>query len=261
MNANDNLRKLCIAHMLQQLEAAEVSDVPFPHFIVRDLFPNDVYAQMIEQLPDAGNYELMDKYNNGAVETRFRMKMEDAHLEKLPEDQEKLWRAVRDSIGDPAIKRLVFRKLENGVKFRFGIPASQVEDVPGFPLPELFRELSGYSIAPHPDTRRKVVTMQIALPEDESQGELGTEFYKRSINPATLLRFPRGFETVKRMPFLPNCGYAFVVLNTISKKSWHGRDHLPPGLGTRNSLLNLYYADMADANSSLLSKYQSRRAA
>jgi len=261
MNSSDHLRKLCVAHMVQQLENAEVSDVPFPHFVVHNLFPEDVYAQMMELLPATSSYKLMDKHNYGAHETRFRMSMEDAQLATLPETQANLWRAVRDSIGDPAVKRTVFRKLESGVKFRFGISAKQVEEAPGFPLPELYRELSGYSIAPHPDTRRKVVTMQVALPADESQANLGTEFYKRSVNPTTLLRFPRGFETVKRMPFLPNSGYAFVVLNKISKKSWHGRDQLPPGAGTRNSLLNLYYEDMADASPSLVGKYQSRRAA
>jgi len=263
MNSDENLLKHCVTHMLKQLEAAEVSDDPFPHFVVRDLFPSDVYAQMMELLPDTSNYQLMDKYNNGAAETRFRMSLEEAHLTTLPAAECTLWRAVRDAIGDPAIKRTVFRKLSSGITFRFGISSSQVDEAPGYPLPELYRELSGYSIAPHPDTRRKVVTMQIALPADNSQAELGTEFYKRSLNPTTLLRFPRGFETIKRMPFLPNSGYAFVVLNKISKKSWHGRDELPSGQGTRNSLLNLYYEDMADASPSLIGKYRSpsRRAA
>jgi hypothetical protein len=124
-----------------------------------------------------------------------------------------------------------------------------------YPLPELFRETAGYVIKPHPDTRRKVVTMQIALPPDASQRDLGTEFYRRSWNPLALLREPRSFETVKRAPFLPNVAYAFVVINSLWLKSWHGRTTLRAGIGVRNTILNIWYADAKDANPDLVAQY------
>jgi hypothetical protein len=102
------------------------------------------------------------------------------------------------------------------------------------------------------DTRRKVVTMQIALPGDESQRELGTEFYRRSRNPLTLTRPPRGFTIARRMDFLPNTAYAFSVLNTFRLKSWHGRSTIPDCLGVRNSILNIWYEKAADANPDLI---------
>src|SRR5262249_17242079 len=111
---------------------------------------------------------------------------------------------------------------------------------------------AGYAIKPHPDTRRKVVTMQIALPRDDSQRELGTEFYRRSLNPLTLTRAPHGFVIARTMDFLPNTAYAFSVLNTFRLKSWHGRSMIPVSLGERNSILNIWYENAEDANTDLI---------
>ncbi len=144
---------------------------------------------------------------------------------------------MREALGAIQLKRAIYAKLSTGLAFRFELPEADVNKVPGYALPELFRELSSYRIAPHQDTRRKVVTMQISLPGDESQRELGTEFYRRSLNPLHMLREPRGFEVAKCTPFLPNTAYSFSVLNNISWKSWHGRSTLPGGCGVREQHL------------------------
>jgi hypothetical protein len=115
----------------------------------------------------------------------------------------------------------------------------------------LYRETAGYSIKPHPDTRKKVVTMQIALPRDESQQHLGTEFYSRSLKPAAWLRTPKGFDIVKTTPFLPNTAYAFVVLNTMRLKSWHGRSTLSDNWGVRDSILNIWYDKAQNGNAEI----------
>jgi hypothetical protein len=105
----------------------------------------------------------------------------------------------------------------------------------------IYCESDGYRIAPQPDTTEKIVTMQFAFPEDESQPEIGTEFYQRSMNPLHLLREPRGFVVAKTMPFLPNRAYAFSVVNTVGLKSWHGRCTIRPVSGLRKSLLHIWY--------------------
>ena len=62
-----------------------------------------------------------------------------------------------------------------------------------------------------------------------------------------LLAWPGGdwrrqFVQAKQFEFRPNSAYAFVVNNTMRKKSWHGRESLPEGCGVRNTLLNIYFA-------------------
>ena len=64
------------------------------------------------------------------------------------------------ALGSSEVKHAVYAKLAEGLAYRFGCSPSEVAEIaPGFALPELYRETEGYFITPHPDMRRKVVTM------------------------------------------------------------------------------------------------------
>ena len=248
--------------MVAAVERSAADSDPFPHVIVAGIFPDDLYQELLAKLPAAGEYEpfAYEKHSTDGASNRGRFVLTDASINQLRDRQRSLWLGLRDAMGDPQFKKAVFHKLRAGLAFRFGLPEEAAE-VPAFPLPELFRETKGYSIKPHPDTRRKVVTMQIALPSDDSQSALGTEFYRRSLNPLHLFREPRGFEIVKQAPFLPNVMYAFMVINALTLKSWHGRTTISGETGVRNTILNIWYADAADANPDLVERFykQARR--
>jgi hypothetical protein len=185
---------------------------------------------------------------------RGRFKLTNASIDRLEGRQRSLWLGVRDALGAPEFKAAVFDRLREGLAFRFGTD-DDVAQLPAYPLPELFRETSGYKIKPHPDTENKLVTMQIALPPDDARGNLGTQFYRRSLNPVDWLRQPRGFKVAKQVPFLPNVAYAFVVLNAKTVKSWHGRTMIKGEVGVRNTILNLWYAKPSFANPDIVEQY------
>jgi hypothetical protein len=162
---------------------------------------------------------------------------------KLPEAQCKIWEDVATALASPELKRMVFRKLSADLSRRFGVSREAVEQIVSYTKPSLFRDLEGYEIPPHPDGRAKIVTMQLYLPTDRSQLNLGTAVYKRRLTSFSGLYSWHGrFEKVKQFAFLPNSGYAFAVSNSFSRKSWHGREQLPPGSGVRNSILNIFFA-------------------
>lgn len=253
--ADADFKRFILRHFLASLEAAKVESEPFPHFFMRSCFPEEVYQELVDQLPAMEQYEQGDygkHFSEGGVITRGRFRLGNSSLEKLSSNQQRILDGVRGVLASDAVKRSVFRKLQSGLAHRFRCPLASAENLPGFALPELYRETSGYRIAPHPDTRKKIVTMQISLARDESQAGLGTEFYQRSLRPATWLREPKGFEIVKTMPFLPNAAYAFSVLNTVRLKSWHGRSQLPESAGTRDSILNIWYGKAEQGNQDVL---------
>src|SRR5262245_3059893 len=250
-----SLRQYCLDHLAAIMSVTPLATDPFPHFVVRGFFPQDVYDSLLRLLPRIALYEpfAYEKHHSASGESnRWRFEFSNASLERLDPRRQSFWRTVRSVAGSAELKRLAFEKLAPGLAFRYGIDPGRAVDFPGFALPELFHETAGYTIKPHPDTRRKVVTMQIALPRNDSQRELGTEFYRRSLNPLTLTRAPRGFVIARTMDFRPNTAYAFSVLNTFRLKSWHGRSTIPAGVGGRNSILNIWYEKAADANTELI---------
>ncbi len=251
------IKARALAHMVKAIERAPAEHEPFPHVIAHELFPTEIYREMLALLPDKSLYQAFgyEKHSTEGASNRGRFQLTNAGIDVLKGRQRSLWLAVRDALGATEFKRAVFMKLRSGLAFRFGVSESEAADVPGYPLPELFRETSGYSIKPHPDTRKKVVTMQIALPANGKQEHLGTQFYRRSFNPLHLFREPRGFEVVKQPPFIPNVAYAFAVINAMSLKSWHGRTTLAGEVGVRNTILNIWYADAAQGNPDIVRQY------
>jgi hypothetical protein len=255
----------CRRHVLQSVGNAELSIVPFPHVLIGKFFPDAVYEEILANLPPDATYDPFNYRKHGRSNgsmTRFRFVLTRPYLSRVSDRLQQFWLGVRDTLACRDVKRAVFRKLAAGLTFRYSVPESQAPDLPGYPELFLVRETAGYRIAPHPDTRRKVVTMQIALPANDAQRDLGTEFYRLSMNPLALAREPHGFEIVKRSPFLPNAAYAFSVLNTLTWKSWHGRTTLAANSGVRNSLLNIWYEKPEFGNPEVVVEhYHSRRAA
>jgi len=229
-----------VTNMAQSLQRCEVSDAPFSHLYVRDIFPRDIYDAMLDSLPDPAAYEpQVGKQLPDGTYPRLFYKLDGQGLGQFSGEQRNLWEAVVDAVLSEEFKVQVFRQLRKDLSARFG--RMDVEAIEASPWPRLCRDTAGYRIAPHPDTRKKAVTMMIYLPRDESQRDLGTSLYKFRPGLRALKSKDGWFKEVKRFPFLPNSGFAFAVSNSWRKKSWHGRERLREGAGVRNSLVTTFY--------------------
>ncbi len=260
-NRDPRLQQQILGHILKTVDSAPLLEDPYPHFMVKSFFPTDVYAHLQSFLPDEEHYAEFsyEKHSDANGSNRKRFQMDNIWLDKLTGDQRDFWYAVRASLGSVELKQCVFNKLRKGLAYRFGCKEEAIMDQPGFALPELFRETASYYIKPHPDTRKKVVTMQISLAKDNSMQHWGTEIYRRNLNPVSWLREPRGFDIVKTMPYAPNAAYAFAVLNTVLLKSWHGRSSLESVQGTRNTILNIWYSKAEQACMDIVKDQESQQ--
>jgi hypothetical protein len=224
-------------HAVKSIEAADHYPLPYPHIFFRDFFPPDVYRDLIANIPTRG-YEPIT-----ASRTRMALRLYGENIDQVDAPMRPLWSAVSDMLSSKQLEDAIRKRLHDGLEIRArGDKVAGADDLKLVAKPVLYVDTDGYQIKPHPDTRKKVVTMQLYCPPDASQEALGTTLYKASLKGL----FHVGsycLEPVKTIPFLPNVGYAFVVLkayHTVRQMSWHGR---PPIEATkpRISVLNTFY--------------------
>jgi hypothetical protein len=242
-------------HLLERLACTPPVHEPFSHIYLEDVFPRDVYEHLLTQLPDPTLYNGTAERHYGHAQhgfVRWMFALTPDRLAKLTAEQREFWRAIGAALIAPELKRAMFTKLSKDLAFRYGVPESETADLPGHARPTLYRETAGFEIPPHPDTRKKIVTMHLYCPADRSQLDLGTALYRRRLLAWPLGDWKRRFEKVKQFVFQPNSGYAFVVNNALRRKSWHGREKLPPGAGVRNTILNTFYEQDREAFGSYL---------
>jgi hypothetical protein len=229
-----------VAHTAKSIRAAEVFSAPYPHMVFRNFWPEDFYRELISNRPDEANYQQL----NGA-NTRRSFTLFDGSCDAGDDYRRGLWKLVSDVCAAPELEEALREKLDEGLRIR-AKGAKSAWPVPMYPRPVLYADYDGYRIKPHPDTRRKVLTMLIYMPEDESQKALGTTIYK--LSPKGLLSWKNfGLAEEKTVPFLPNTGCAFVVIHPaydFLHSSWHGRETISiDNSKPRFSILNTYYAE------------------
>src|SRR5262245_41170378 len=238
-----------LEHPLGRLDRTPALDEPFSHIYLEEVFPPDLSPDLLSQLPDPELYDGANERHHGDGDggyVRSMFPLTRANLARLPAAQRELWRGVGAALAAPELQRAMFEKLARDLAFRYGVAASRVGRLEGYSRPTLYRETEGFEIPPHPDTRKKVVTMHLYLPADRSQLGLGTALYRRRALAWPLGTWQGRFAKVKQFAFQPNSGYAFVVNNSLTRKSWHGRERLPAGAGVRNTLLNTFYETLRE---------------
>ena len=224
-----NLAKSLVA----SIERAHAADAPFFHLQFDRVFPDDVYAAMLRDMPGGSDYRALPGRNNVNIledgsSTRVKIDLLPEYLRSLPAEKRELWDVVGRALCSEEVKTAFIRRLAPGLKRRFG---DGYGEVGMFPIPTLTRDIPKYRITPHTDTRWKGITVQFYLPPDDSTKHIGTIFHDK---------LPDGSmpKTIK-MPFSPNSGYAFAV----GDNTWHSADPVGPEVKTRDSILHTYFVD------------------
>ena len=200
---------------------------PSDNFFIEDVFPADIYAQMLARLPGAEALDFIEHPDAVAPDgrvTRKLMDFTDASLGRLPEKDRGFWRGMMKVFTSEVLLDALAERFRETLEAQFG------SDRPAMvAVPLLYLDYPGYRIGIHPDAATKIATLQFYLPKDLSQTHLGTTFHDRSED---------GFIELKTNPFRPNSAYGFVRTD----RSWHSVKELGAQEAVRNTIaLTVYH--------------------
>ena len=222
-----------IDSVVANIEAGRALEKPFYHLEFERVFPADIYAAMVEQMPSSADYRPLPGRNKGNIRedgtsTRVKIDLFPEYTRHLPEPKRTLWDTVGRALCSAEVQAAFMRRLAPGLERRFGAAFAATGM---YPIPVLTRDIPGYRITPHTDTHWKGITVQLYLPRDDRHTNIGTIFHDRLADGS----LPKAMQ----MKFAPNTGYAFAVADN----TWHSADPVGGEVETRDSILLTYFVD------------------
>jgi len=230
--------------VLYQIANAEIRRHPFPHFFVAPVFPQDYYEQVLAHLPptewmkpidETGSVKTVGNDGGKAYPSRFIADLAD--IEEREQENDPFWARLGQWMMSDRLRALVIEKFRDDMAERFGAGAAVSTDIDT----RLVRDFTNYSIGPHTDSPRKLVSLLFYLPRDEAMSHLGTSIYAAH-DPSfrcegTRHHSYKAFKRVADMPYVPNALFAFFKTD----RSFHGVDPITQANVERNLLLyNIY---------------------
>jgi len=198
--------------IVRSVDGARAGQAPFYHLQLEKVFPDDFYASMLAD----------------GTHTRVKIDLFPEYIRHLPPEKRVVWDVVGRALCSEPVKDAFVRKLAPALARRFGPNYAKVGM---YPIAILTRDVPGYKIDPHTDTRWKGITVQLFLPRDASHTDIGTIFHEKLADGSLPKR--------AQMKFAPNTGYAFAV----GEDTWHSADPVGPEVTTRDSILHTYFVD------------------
>src|SRR5579859_1929256 len=226
------VNRLC-DFIASSVDGATLSDSPFTHLVFEHVFPDDIYDLMLANMPEVADYRPMHGRSKGhdladGTHTRVKIDLFPEYIRHLPPQKRAVWDVVGRALCSPQVRDAFIRRLVPGLMRRFGAGYAKTGM---YPIPVLTRDIPGYLITPHTDTKWKGITVQLYLPRDRSHTNIGTIFLERQADGSLVKN--------KQMSFAPNSGYAFAV----GTDTWHSADRVGSEVKTRDSILLTYFVD------------------
>ncbi|WP_377806394.1 hypothetical protein ABNQ38_06885 (plasmid) [Azospirillum sp. A29] len=205
-------------HALNRLSDTAISTDPFPHLVVPDFLPADLYARACAQWPEPAAFGILQA---GDLPARHQVPLTESWLARCDGEQAAVWRDVRDCLFNPAIVASMAERFPQ-VRDKLGWV-----DAPPVPNMRIIEDHTGHAMLPHTDIEATMFSMLLYMPADSGPpnpqaSSLGTALYRPrdpDFRGRGMDRYPRAdFELVAQAPYRPNHLLAYAP----SDRSFHG---------------------------------------
>lgn len=204
------------SHIDDKFAEAKVEVFPFPHIIVEDVLPIDLYNELCAQWPDNTFRGIPNGWNTIRIGDFEGQRAENIYANEI-------WKQFSLTIVDQMIKKKVASFFHPYSPYRFG------KEIPGEFLCNStdlgeHRLAQNHQISAHVDQAYVFAPIMIYFPKyDEIVNiEHGTQFYRNTKNLESIdICFDHNVELVKTVPYKANTLCAFMQ----TPYSWHGAVH------------------------------------
>src|SRR5262245_22810781 len=88
-----------VEHVTAAVESARESREPFLHIRFDGIFPPDLYARMLETMPQSGQYRRMS--GRAVTDVRTKLDLFPEWIRQLPPESRPVWRVVGEALTAP----------------------------------------------------------------------------------------------------------------------------------------------------------------
>jgi len=223
-------------HLIYRVANSDVQMYPFPHFYVEEVFPAAYYASVLQFFPHVTSMPTLKAVRAVGPdysEQRLCVPLIPEHVDKLPAEQREFWADTAQWLLGDRFFDILMQKFQPFLAERF----KGFADIPFVNEALLVDDHTRYSLGPHTDSPKKVLTLLFYLPQDLSQQHLGTSIYVPRDPNFRCLGGPHypfeHFEGIFTAPFRPNTLFGFVK----TANSFHGVEPLAESEACRRQLL------------------------
>ena len=109
-----------IDSVVANIEAGRTLEKPFYHLEFERVFPADIYAAMVEQMPSSADYRPLPGRNKGNIRedgtsTRVKIDLFPEYTRHLPEPKRTLWDTVGRALCSAEVQAAFMRRLASGL--------------------------------------------------------------------------------------------------------------------------------------------------
>jgi hypothetical protein len=216
-----------LGQMISVIRASPLQHQPFTHMQLESMIPEDIYQELLENLPDKRCYIAPRSADMGQdANGRLSLGLSGGEISHLHGGQQKFWSQMRTVLHDPRLEAALRMAMRSGLRQRFG---GRADSLKLQPRAELLHDSQGYRGGIHSGKSQQAFILELHLPSDCSQSEsAATRYFSRSESGA--------FVAEKALDFTPRSGHVFVA----GESSYHGIEAAVAEDRHRNALLVTY---------------------